>query len=159
MISAGASRAELVRHYATLTPEAILKQDVTSLARLRKEYGTNEVETALTIMVLDASMAFETAIDKQMALELAAELHSTFYWLSLEDCFVALQRLRRKPLFGKLDANKILAAFEEYNQERMTIADEISYNRHLAIGDKGGNEGTVKRLGQLIKRRPNYRKH
>lgn len=141
MICEGASRVDLIRQYGTLTPDRIIQEDYTSMARLRRVHGNERVENALAIMVIEASTAFESPIDKALALELAAEVHTTYYWLSLEDCFVILQQMRRKKLFGKLDLNKILVEFDEYCRERISLADNLRYNQHLAIGDKGGNEG------------------
>ena len=155
MISAGSSRVDIVKHFATITPAKVLNGSFPSLARLKKELGENKVETALAILIIDTSKAFDEQLEKDTALELAAEVHATYYYYTLEECFIILQKFKHQQLYGKLTLNKILAAFEEYNKERMTLADDISYNAHLASSSAGTNRGnTTVPLNQLLPKRP-----
>jgi uncharacterized protein (DUF433 family) len=143
MISAGSSRIEIVKHFATITPEKVLKGTYPSLAKLKKEIGDDKVEMALAILILDTSKAFDEQLDKDTAVELAAEVHATYYYYTLEECFFILQKFKHRQLYGKLTLNKILTAFDEYQKERISLADNLSYNAHIAVSDAGTNRGNT----------------
>ena len=139
MISEGTSRVEIARKYTSITPTTILNSNFPSLARLRKERSAEEVERAIAILLIDASRAFGEPIDKETALETAVEIHTRYYYLTLEDCYLVLSRMKSKPLYGKLSSNKFLTEFEAYGAERIQLADQMSYNNHLATSDAGTN--------------------
>lgn len=132
MISDQASTREITRSFADLTPEKVIRGKFPALSRLKKEMGQEKTEQAVAILVLDASVAFGEEIDKESALDLAAEVQTQYYYMSLEDCYVVLNRLKRQPIYGKLNLNKILSAFEQYQKERIQKAEEMNYNHHLA---------------------------
>lgn len=154
MISAKASRRELVRHFATLTPERVLNDGgYPSLARLKKENKPEAVETALAILIIDASRAFDTPLDRETAMEIALEVHTRYYYITLEECYMVLQRMKSKPAYGKLNMNKYLQEFEAYSAQRTAMADDMSYNRHLGTSDAGTNRGNeTYSIKQLIKK-------
>lgn len=132
MISDQASTRDIIRSFANLTPEKVIRGKYPSMVRLKNEMGRDKTEQAVAILVLDASVAFGEEIDKDSALDLAAEIQTEYYYLTLEDCYVVLNRLKRQPIYGKLNLNKILTAFEQYNAERLQKAAEMNYNHHLA---------------------------
>ena len=157
MISGGTSRVEIARRYGAITPATILKGSFDSLARLRKERSPEEVETALAILLIDASRAFDSLLDKETAFEIAIAVHTRYYYLTLEDCYLVLERMKTKIIYGKLTMNKFLAEFEAYAAERIEMADDISYNSHLATSDAGPNRGcdtaTVKEIMKPFKKK------
>lgn len=132
MILGGASRIDLVRQFARLTPATIINNRYPSLALLKKKHGQEKVEGVLSILLVEASQAFETQFDKETALAVSAEVASTFYYYSLEDCYYVLQQLKKSKQYGKLTENKVLAAFAEYEKQRLKDAEEMNYNNHLA---------------------------
>ena len=141
MISEGVSRREMLKEYGTLTPERVLGGGFASLARLRKSHTAEKVEMALAILLIDASRAFDAPLDKDTAYEIAIEVHTRYYYLTLEDCYIVLRRMKSKAMYGKISLNKYLVEFENYATERMKLADEMSYNSHLATSDAGTNRG------------------
>jgi hypothetical protein len=161
MICAAASRAELVRHFANLTPEKVIENGYPSLARLKREHTIETVEAVVALLIVEGTAAFEKAIAKADAEELAAEICATYYCLTVEDCFVVMQRLRKAKLYGKLDPNKVLIAFDDYFNERMAIAENMTMNSHLAVVDKSTtHKGHAARLGDIAPpiNKPNQRK-
>ncbi len=157
MISEGTSRVEIARKYGAITPATILTGNFASLARLRKDRTPKEVETALAILLIDASRAFDSILDKETAYEIAIAIHTRYYYLTLEDCYLVLERMKTKIIYGKLNMNKFLAEFEAYATERIEMADDMSYNRHLATSDAGTNRGcdtaSVKEIMKPLKKK------
>ncbi len=132
MLSADESRRELLRHFAGLTFHKVFAGAFPSMATLRQKYTVDELERVLAILILDCSRAFGDSLSPDDGLELATEVQTMYYYLSLEDCYLVLQKLKRKKLYGKFCLNTVLQAFDEYDQERYTKADEINYNKHLS---------------------------
>lgn len=132
MLSANASRREIARSFASITPETVIRGNYPSIVRLKLKKGEEKTEEAIAILINDAALAFGENMDEELLLELAAEVQTQYYYMSLEDCYLVLNRLKRQPLYGKLTLNKILSAFEQYQKERVQKAAEMSYNQHLA---------------------------
>ncbi|MBS2100690.1 hypothetical protein [Carboxylicivirga linearis] len=136
MISAGASSRDLIKAFANLTPERVLGGNYKSMALIRKEEGEEKAEQALAILLADTALAFGESLTKEMALYFATEILNAYYWLSLEDCFIVLNRIKRGKLYGKLNLNTFLNAFETYNKERLNMADDLSFSKHLEIKEE-----------------------
>lgn len=151
MISGGASRRDLVKAFSSLTPERVLGGNYPSMAKIRKEEGEEKTERALAILIADTAKAFGESPNEEQAFYYANEILNAFYYLSLEDCFIVLNRIKRGKLFGKLTLNTFLNAFETYDNERLKIADEQSYNAHLSIKEAAPVERTGRRkVGKVI---------
>ena len=133
MISANASTREIARSFGSITPEKIIRGNYKSLASIKREIGQEKTEKAIAILIGDAAMAFGEKMDYELALDLAAEIQTEFYYMTLEDCYVVLSKLKRQPLYGKLTLNKILTAFEQYQEERINVAEKMNFNAHLAV--------------------------
>lgn len=131
MLTAKTSRREMIRHFGSLTPEKVLGGSFPSMAKLRKEYGVEKMEQALAILIMDTSQSFNEIIPVEVAEDTAAEILTAYYYLTLEDCFVALKQLKKTKVF-KFTANSVLIAFAEYDKSRQGLVDELSYNEHLA---------------------------
>jgi hypothetical protein len=132
MISDNASTREIARSFSNLTPEKVIRGKYPSLVSLKTKIGQEKTEKAIAILVGDAAVAFGEKIDYELALDLAAEIQTEYYYLTLEDCYIVMNRLKRQPLYGKLTLNKILTAFEQYTTERINTAAEMNWNKHLA---------------------------
>jgi hypothetical protein len=141
MISAGASKTEIIRQCGQLSLERILNEQPTSIARLRAQYG-EKAERALAVLVLEASTAFDEAFSKETAIEAATELSISYGALSLEDFYLMLSQLKKSKLYGKLTVNKLLNAAEEYFENRCKTAVQRSYNAHLALKESPNEERT-----------------
>lgn len=132
MLSKGASRAEIVRNFGSLTPEKIITNKYPSIAKIKRYYDTEKTEAMIGYLLIQTSEAFDNTLDEEQAIEIAADMGSTFPYFSLEDVFFVLQRMKRQRLYGKLTVNKVLAAFEEYDKERTKRAEEMNWNDHLS---------------------------
>lgn len=136
MLSDNVSRRDILRHFSGLTFKKVLEGQFPSISTLRLNYGAPEMERVLAIMILDAAKAFGDNLTPDDGLELATEIQSMYYYLSLEDCFIVLQKIKRQKLYGKFCLNTVLQAFDEYDKDRFTKADEINYNKHQKVKDE-----------------------
>ncbi|MBI9063291.1 MAG: hypothetical protein JEZ14_15020 [Marinilabiliaceae bacterium] len=128
------------------------------MAKIRKEEGEERTEQVLAILTADTALAFGENLKKEQALYYANEIVNAFYYLSLEDCFIVLSRIKRSKLFGKLTLNTFLTAFEKYDNERLKLADEQSYNAHLSIKEAAPiNHPGMKKVADKM-RVPNVKK-
>ncbi len=155
MLSANASRREIARSFADITPETVIRGKYPSIVQLKHKKGEEKTEQAIAILISDAALAFGEEMDESLLLELAAEVQTQYYYMSMEDCYLVLNRLKRKPMYGKLTLNKILAEFEQYQTERMQKAAEMNYNEHLAQKENPDvyeRESKPLNIKQLIKK-------
>ncbi len=134
MILDDAPRVEMIRALGGLTVADVLDAKFPSIASLRRPeaFGRKKVEEVTASIIIDASGYFEQSISAETAIEMAAEIGATYYYLSLEDIYVCLQQFKRATLFGRNTPNKILNAVEEYNAQRLKLSEERSLNAHLA---------------------------
>jgi hypothetical protein len=132
MISEDVSTREITRKFANLTPEKVLRGNYPTMVRLKITQGEETTEKAIAVVVGEAAVAFGEKMDWEVALNLAAEIQTEYYYMTLEDVYIVMNRLKRQPLYGKLTLNKILTGFEQYRQERIAKAADMNYNNHLA---------------------------
>jgi hypothetical protein len=102
------------------------------MAVLRKQHESEKIENVLGVLIQDASRAFGNAWSDDQCVELSTEILSMYYYLSLEDCYLVLQRVKRSKVYGLFCMNTILQAFNDYDQERYTKADDLAYSKHLS---------------------------
>lgn len=126
------SNRMLIRQFVKLTPEQVLRGGYPSMALLRKNEGEEKLTDALAIILIDTSMSFGDAINRETAYDLAVEIHTDYYYLTLEDCLIVLNRLKRAKVF-KFTINVVLNAFETYDKERLKMIDDNAYSEHLSI--------------------------
>lgn len=150
MIFAGASNRDLVKQFVKLTPEKVLGGNYPSMAKIKKQEGEKKLSEALAIIIIETSVAFGEAMNQHIALDLAIEILTDYYYLTLEDCFLVLNRLKRTKVF-KLTINVVLTAFENYDNERLKIIDDNNYSQHLSIKEERGKPTTVDALLREIK--------
>lgn len=103
-----------------------------AISALKKQYPAERVETALATLIVDASGYFEHAITETQALDVAAEISAQYYYLSLEDVYLALSRLKSEQIYGRLTPNKILNVTCRYADERAQLAAQRNLNEHLS---------------------------
>lgn len=123
---------ELVRRYGDLTIGDVAGQGYPALSALAKHHGPEKVERCLSILLIEASSYFSDTLDKDTALEVAVDVRQAHYFLSLEDCYIVIQRLKQSTLYGKLTPNRILAEFKKYQEERLQHSITKRENEHLA---------------------------
>lgn len=106
-----------------------------SISQLNLLYTPQRVETAITALIVDAGGYFENTLTPTQARDVAVEISTQYYYLSLEDVYLALQRLKSGQIYGKLTPNKLLNAATTYANERLELAAQRSLNAHLAQKD------------------------
>jgi hypothetical protein len=136
LITSKAATVDIVRAKADLSIARILETKPPALSLLRKQYSPEKVEAAIAILMIDTSTWFSAPMPQEQAQELAAEITATNYWLSLEDVFLILQRLKRKELYGKLTPNKVMLELAAYTSERLNESAQRSYHQHLDSKEK-----------------------
>ncbi len=117
------------------------------MALLKKEEGEKKLSEALAIIIIETSMSFGDAMHKERALDLATEILTDYYYLTLEDCFIVLNRLKRTKIF-KFTINVVLTAFEKYDQERLKVIDDTNYSKHLSQKE---NRLTVSKIDDFVR--------
>ncbi len=168
MMIAKAPNRALVQHFGKLTTEQVIKGNYTAIAQLQLDHRPELVHKWLAILVNEASTYFEEPIKKERALDIAVEITAKYYYLTLEDIMITLRDLKHTKLFGKLTANKVLAAIATHANQRAEIAGQMSLNAHLAQKQtrSGGSDPrkpyreamrqyTANQLSSLAKTNPN----
>ncbi len=150
MISGGASNRELVKAFVKLTPEKVIGGNFPSMAKLKKEAGEKKLSEALAILLIDASLSFGDPMNKEQALDLSTEILTYYYYLSLEECMLVLNRLKRTKVF-KFTINVVLTAFDNYDHERLKIIDDNNYSNHLSIKETRTAGKSTQSIINLIK--------
>jgi hypothetical protein len=147
-----ASKLEIIRHFASLTPEKIVAASFPSLgeykrrekARIEAEdshlssseidtRANEKVEQLLKMLVLDLSASFNNCIKEHEAEEIAVEIMSSQLTrcMSPEDVYYALRQLKINNTHGTISINKILKAIVEHNALRMDIVTKNNTNTYL----------------------------
>ena len=125
-----ASNRDIIRAMANVTIGDVAGR-YPAISALKKLHG-DRVETVLAALVVDASGYFEHAITESQALDVAAEICAQYYYLSLEDVYLALSRLKTEQIYGRLTLNKVLNVTSRYAEERANLAAQRNLNEHLA---------------------------
>lgn len=134
MISEGDSkRLDIVRVFGSYSLQKIINDKPPTIGELKKQHGSEKIETALAIVVHDLGLSFDGEITKEHALEIAAEISSTILRnITLEGVFVTCQEIKRSDVFGKLNINKVLKAMHRHLEEQCEAISSKNYNNHLA---------------------------
>lgn len=135
MISDQKSSTELIRAFANITVGDVVGAGYPPISGLKKEYGVEKIESVIAILIVEGTALFDKSINKAQALELAAEIASTYYYLTLEDLYIVLKEFRKSKQFGAISAAKILSATAEYDRERINIAEKRAIDAHLNTKD------------------------
>lgn len=134
LITAKASKLELIRHYNGLTLSKIVENKYTSIAALSQQYGVDKIEQCLCVLVADLNTTFEGELSKENIEELAIEISTGITRNhSLESIYWALNQLKSQDIYGKLTVNKILKQVSQAFDELSNAIAKENYNKHLAI--------------------------
>lgn len=137
MISEKASKAEILQHYGSMSLEKVIKLNPPSMAVLAKQLTPEKCMQLTAVLVADLSQFFNGDLDKEDCQEVAAEVQFTLLKnLSLEDVYVALQKIKRSKISYKLTANEVVRQLNAYLDERCNLISQLNYSSHLAIGQR-----------------------
>ncbi|GEM_PF-5072947 len=143
----GASKLDLIRQFSNLTLAKIVENQYPNIAQLGKTYTLAKTESIIQVLLLDLSSSFGDELTIEQVEELSVELTSNLLVnLSLEDVYLVCRQIKATKNFGKLNVNKILNAFEEHFNSRISAF----YNYNL-------NQEPKKELGGRINAPQNFK--
>jgi hypothetical protein len=133
MISAKASKVELLKAYGDLTLEKVCKMQPTSLAQLARASSAEDCMRLTAVIIADLSVFFNGDLLREDIEEIAAEVQfSMLKNLSLEDIYLACMTIKRSKISYKLTANEVLRQLNEHLDKRSTLIAELNHSSHLA---------------------------
>ncbi len=115
-----------------------------SLARLRRDFGAQKVETIIKLYLVELSelVNLTRPLREKQIEAIAAEVVSTYYALTIADIHVIFRRARNGEfgeLYESLDMPKVMRWFSDYFAERCEAAANNSIREAERNYDKGGN--------------------
>lgn len=126
------SSLEIIEAMRNLSVGDVLGKGYPAISGLKKTHGKQRVHHALAALISDTGAYFENSLTEAATIEVATEISLNYYYLSMEDVYILLNRLKRTPLYGKLTPNKILTVADQYARDRLELAATRSVNDHLA---------------------------
>lgn len=144
MISAKASKLDLIGAFGTLTLKSIINEQYPSISYLEKVHGKEIVQQTIAIIVADLNQSFNGDLTKEDILEIVEEtLTGITRNLSLEDIYLVCRLVKVSGVY-KLRVPSLLKAINDHlNEKSNTIANE-NYNKHLATKFKGERTASKK---------------
>lgn len=156
MLLEKASKFELMRSFNTISLPQIIEGNYPCIAALESKYGLEKIEKALRILTLDLEATF--ADDNKLQVEeLVVELTTSYRSLSLEDVYLVFKELKTKPIYGKLNNNKVLKEFKEYWDNRLVAYADYNYQKHLITKQDYGER--TNKTTEIDKHREAFKKH
>jgi len=129
MISAKASKRDIIRAFGKNTLANIVAKKPDSIAKIARKNGVEVAEKYTAVMLADLSSSFGGDLTKDAVLELSAEISSTHLKaLSLEDIMLVCEKLKRTEIYGKLKLNKVLVELDKHYDERAELFANRSRN-------------------------------
>lgn len=120
------------------TVEDVFKSNEPSLAKINKEFGQTGVRAAVAYLISEALEFFNasnTMSDTQVALTVDLIIEEYPYFKT-DDVKLALRnamKMKYGQIYNRIDGQVIMGWMQDYNRERCTVADMVSYNDHKRI--------------------------
>lgn len=159
MISAKASKVELLKAYGDLTLEKVATMKPMSLAQMAKVEEPEVCMKYVAVIVADLSQFFNGDLEREDIEEVAAEVQfSMLKNLTLEDVYVACMRIKRSKVSYKLTANEVLRQLNAYMDERCTYIANLNLSGHFSeqyreesnSEKRAKKEKETKRIAELL---------
>lgn len=121
-----------------------VREQLSSLAGLRREFGAQKVETIIKLYLVELCEMvnlIRPLREKQIE-AIASEVVATYYALTIADIHVIFRRARNGEfgeLYESLDMPKVMRWFSDYFAERCEAAANNSIRDAERNYDKGGN--------------------
>lgn len=132
MISAKASKIDLIEQYGAMTLKKIVHENYPSIGDLQRTHGKEPVQTAIAVIVADLNQSFGGDLSKDEIIEVVAELRAGITVnLSLEDIYLACRTIKLNESY-KLKVSTLLKAFTQHFNEKSNLVANNNYNAHLA---------------------------
>jgi len=115
---------------------------VPSLAKLRKEFGSDKIEAIIKLYLIEITelVNLKRPLTEPQIEYIAKEVLSTYYMLTIADVHVIFRKIKHGEfgsMYESMDVPKVLKIFQLYFDERCEIAEYNSRNN--GIYDKGDN--------------------
>lgn len=137
MISAKASKLDLIGAFGTLTLKSIINEQYPSISYLEKAHGKEIVQQTMAIIVADLNQSFGGDLTKEDILEVVEETRSGITRnLSLEDLYLICRQMKVSGTY-KLRVPGLLKAINDHLNEKSNAIANENYNKHLATKFKG----------------------
>lgn len=141
MISEKVSKLELIENFGALTMKKVLHDHPPSITSLEKQHGISGVKQSIAIIVADLNQSFGGDLAKDDILEIVAEICVGMTRnISLEDLYVICHKIKLSNY--KLKVPVVLKAVNDYLNEKMNMAANENYNKHLATKFKADRSNT-----------------
>lgn len=144
LITAKASKTDLIRQFNGLTLPIIVKERFPSIGELARHYGQEQLEKCICVLTADLNESFEGELSKENIEEIAVEISSGLTKNhSLESIYWTFRKIKASDVFGKLTVNKVLKAIDKSFDELSNAVMAENYNNHLATkfdGERSSNK-------------------
>lgn len=131
MISAKASKLDLIEHFASLTLAGILQEKYPTIGRLEREQGKEAVSKVMSVIVADLSASFGGDLKMEEIQEVVTEIRSGLCRnVTLEGLYMTCSKIKRTSTF-KLKVPTILKALDEHLEEHSQAVTKANLNHHL----------------------------
>lgn len=126
----------------TTTDAIAVSDNVPSLAKLRKEFGSDKIESIIKLYLIEITelVNLKRPLTEAQIEYISREVLQTYYVLTIADIHVIFKKMKNGEfgsMYESMDVPKVLKIFQTYFDERCEIAEFNSRNN--SVYDKGGN--------------------
>ena len=140
-----ASKVQMIRAFSKLSLPSLLKTDYPSVGAITREYGIEQTEKVMAIVLHDLSASFDGALDPDDVEEITAEISSSILRnISLEGLYLTCRNIKKSDNYGKLNVNKVLKALEKHFNDLSDAVAQDNYNKHLSVKENRNSRRTIK---------------
>ncbi|MCT4559828.1 MAG: hypothetical protein N4A41_00470 [Crocinitomicaceae bacterium] len=133
-MNTGASKLELIRNNASLSLSKLADPSVPTLGQLTKENSPEKVEQCVGILISDLSESFDKDLKENQIEEIVVTICSGLNLnLKLETVYLACQKIKQQPNYGKLNVNKVLNTIQLVFEEQLNTVQQANLNKHLSV--------------------------
>ncbi len=115
-----------------------------SLATLRKDHGSQKVETVIKLYLVELCelVNLKRPLTERQIDAIAMEVVSRYYVLTIADVHVIFRKAKNGEfgeLYESMDMPKVMKWFSDYFNDRCEVGANISLRESDRLYDKGGN--------------------
>ncbi|WP_420582059.1 hypothetical protein [Reichenbachiella sp.] len=124
---------EAMKGVSTIQQAKALK--TVSLAKIRKDIGSNAIEALIKIYLIQLSelLNLKRALTEDQIDEIASEVVATYYHLTMADVNLIMKRAKTGyygELYEQLNMPKVMKWFADYFEERCELGERQSLDAH-----------------------------
>lgn len=132
MLSAKASKLDLIGAFGTLTTKSIIAEAYPSIATLEQSHGREKVRNAIGVIIADLNQSFSGDLSTGEIMEIVEETRVGITCnLSLEDIYFVCRKVKTSGAF-KLKVPTLLKAINDHLNEKSNEIANMNYNKHLS---------------------------